>query len=250
VIVQPNFLDHWKTYKLIDLLGDPCAPLYVIRIWAHCQNQRTDVLPQKPDDLRSICKCDVEAKKLKESLISCGFIDEHKKNIVAHGWRDVNKRLFSNRENGKRGGRPHNEPNNNPSVNDGIPNQNPKRTRSKGIRVDKSRVDIPPVVPPGDGREGDDFHRALIQAEALSGITYRQDLEARRAAGFSVKDPRLGELVEAATRDAMLMGELDHPAMWWRRFLERSRSDSSTGFPQKKEGPAPRHCDPAAEEVL
>jgi len=249
VIVQPDFLDHWKTHKLIALLDDPCAPLYVLRIWGHCQNRRTDILPQEPTDLRAICKCNVDATKLQESLISCGFIDVHKKNMVCHGWRDMNKRLFSNRENGKRGGRPKDEPNENPSVIHGLKTSNQKLSRSKGIRVDKSRVDIPPVVPTGDVGEGDQVYQILKTSETLSGLTYEQDLTARRAAGFAMKDPDLVDLARAAVRDACLMGELDHPAMWWRRQLERSRSGSSTDQGQKKEPPS-RKCRPDEPEVL
>jgi hypothetical protein len=87
-------------------------------------------------------------------------------------------------------------------------------------------------------REGDSIHQILKQSEVLSGINYEQDLGARRAAGFDMKDPRRVELAEAAVREALLMGDLDHPAMWWRRLLERSRAGSSPDQGQKKEPPA------------
>jgi uncharacterized protein YdaU (DUF1376 family) len=96
--------------------------------------------------------------------------------------------------------------------------------------------------------EGDSIHQILKQSEVLSGITYEQDLEARRAAGFDLKDPRLAELANTAVREALLMGDLDHPAMWWRRMLERSRAGSSPGS-EKKEPPAPKHVDDIPEEL-
>jgi hypothetical protein len=155
MIVQPGFLDHWKTQKLVDLLG-PVAPLYVIRIWSHCQQMKTDVLPNETLNLRAICKADVEADKLVESLISCGFVEKHKKKLTAHGWKKENIRLFTNAKNGKLGGRPKSQPDENPSDIIGIAKQISNKTRSKGIREEKSRVDktLSPTPPRGESESG------------------------------------------------------------------------------------------------
>jgi hypothetical protein len=44
MIVDPDFLDHWRTRMLVDALQDECAPMYIIRVWAHCQQRRGDTL--------------------------------------------------------------------------------------------------------------------------------------------------------------------------------------------------------------
>jgi hypothetical protein len=96
--------------------------------------------------------------------------------------------------------------------------------------------------------EGDSVYKILVSEPALSGMTYEQDLAARRSAGFAIKNPALTELAETAITEAMLMGDLDHPAAWWRRFLERSRAGSSPDKSQKKEAPA-RHVDDVPEHL-
>lgn len=138
--------------------------------------------------------------------------------------------------------------------------QRAKGTKSKSSHTsvtDLSRLSsssssssVTKVTLSGEAREGDEIYRILKTAEAMSGMTYEQDLDARRSAGWSLHDPELEKIASDAVLDAGLMGSLDHPAMWWKRFLERRRSGSSTGFLQKKEMPVPRVCDPTAPEVL
>jgi hypothetical protein len=56
VIVDPDFLDHWRTRMLVDALGgDECAPMYVIRVWAHCQQRRGDSFAMPAAGLRGLC---------------------------------------------------------------------------------------------------------------------------------------------------------------------------------------------------
>lgn len=86
--------------------------------------------------------------------------------------------------------------------------------------------------------EGDETYQILHEEPALSGMSYEQDLQARRSAGFKINDPNLVELARQAVGEAMLMGELDHPAAWWRRFLERTRAGSSPVGVEKKEPPS------------
>jgi len=100
--------------------------------------------------------------------------------------------------------------------------------------------------------EGDLVHEILQTSEVLRRISYEQDLEARRASGVALHDARLPALANKALGEALLMGDLDHPAQWWRRFIEREVNpvaSSSSGL-QKKESPAPRLCNSAAPEVL
>ena len=70
----------------------------------------------------------------------------------------------------------------------------------------------------------DDVHLFLMSVEALRGMTYEQDLRARMKAGYDIHDPKLEELARRAADDAVIMGNLDHPAAWWAKFLEKNKT--------------------------
>ena len=107
MIVQTDFLDHWKTCLLCDLLDDKCAPLYVLRLWAHCQNRKTHIVPNgTPRIIKAICKAPQDPETFHSAMVEAGFIRADGDDIVAHDWDTVNAALIANWENGKRGGRP------------------------------------------------------------------------------------------------------------------------------------------------
>lgn len=109
MIVEPDFLSHWKTQLLINDLNDRCAPLYVIALWAHCQQRRSDSFTNlAPNALKAICRYEGEASKLRSALERCGFLDVEGEAVVVHGWGELNAKLIANWDNGKTGGRPRN----------------------------------------------------------------------------------------------------------------------------------------------
>ncbi|MGC4013403.1 MAG: hypothetical protein QM755_02635 [Luteolibacter sp.] len=113
MIVEPDFLSHWKTVMLIQELDDPAAPLYLIALWAHCQQRRTarfDSLP--PGALRAICRYSGDAARLRAALERCGFIDADAEGdgFEVHGWAEANAKLLANWTNGPKGGRPRKNP--------------------------------------------------------------------------------------------------------------------------------------------
>jgi hypothetical protein len=131
MIVSPDFLDHWKTRMLIDALGDNCAPIYVIRLWAHCQNRKTHILPSdNPEVTKAICQAPHDAKLFHSAMIAAGFIEVLDGKTVAHEWDSVNAYLINSWANGKKGGRP-------PKKTQTKPKQNPELTQSKPIREEK-----------------------------------------------------------------------------------------------------------------
>ena len=129
MIVQPDFLTHWKTRKLINRLKDPCAPLYVIRLWALCQTSKSDCIPDNKETINAICEHDGDGRKLLKALVECGFLDlaEDGKFIV-HGWSELNQKLLHNWEVGKRGGRPKKETQTKPNDNPNTKSNNPTVT--------------------------------------------------------------------------------------------------------------------------
>lgn len=140
MIVDPDFLEHWKTRMLIDILGDDAAPLFVIRLWGHCQNRREWVFDGMPiHATKAICRYQGEAQELEDALITCGFLEREGKKITIVGWDEHNASLIANWRNGMRGGRPkknQGEPKEKPM---GIPSDNP--SVSDKIGLDRIGVD-------------------------------------------------------------------------------------------------------------
>jgi len=156
MIVQPDFLDHWKTRLLVDLLDDESAPLYVIRLWAHCQNRKTHVIPNgNPNITKAICKASCHgAEKFHSAMIEAGFIAIKNGELVAHDWNSINSTLVRNWANGKLGGRPRKE---NPTVTQPEPKDNPQVTQPKPRREEKSRVEKNRVDNRNKNTYSDDF---------------------------------------------------------------------------------------------
>ncbi len=108
MIVDPDFCDHWKTRMLVGTLdGDECAPLYVLRLWAHCQNRRQSTFENiSPEALKALCRFLGNANKLEASLVTSGFVRRDGKVLEVVGWEEYNSSLIAAWSNGARGGRP------------------------------------------------------------------------------------------------------------------------------------------------
>ena len=124
MIIDPDFLEHWRTRMLVNFLADDeKAPLYIIRIWAHCQIRRATKFESMPcDGLRALCRYEGDAEVLEHGLINAGFIQREGEAIIVPKWSEHNAKLIANWNNGSTGGRPPNpnktqiEPNCNPTV--------------------------------------------------------------------------------------------------------------------------------------
>ena len=106
MIVEPDFLDHWKTRLLVRLLGTELAPIYVIRLWAHCQSRKTDRFTDwKPTVLASVCRWETDPQTLWDAMLET-YLERDGNTIIARGWAETNAGLISAWTNGKLGGRP------------------------------------------------------------------------------------------------------------------------------------------------
>jgi hypothetical protein len=120
MIVHPDFLDHWKTKKFTEMIADPTAPQLILRLWAHCQRQRTSSFELSDQRLKDMCHFAGEGSVLREALKSCGFIRERPRKptgyetgnpdeptgFIVHDWERVNANMVAAWNNGAKGGRP------------------------------------------------------------------------------------------------------------------------------------------------
>ncbi len=129
MIVDPDMPDHWKTRMLADLLNDELAPVYLLRLWGHCQNRKKSIFDKLPPAaVKAICRYQGDPNDLESALTECGFVhrdDDGTLEVV--GWAEHNANLWSAWENGKKGGRPK-KPTENPPDTPEKPNENPPDT--------------------------------------------------------------------------------------------------------------------------
>lgn len=146
MIVDPDFFDHWRTRMVADMLKDHLAPVYIMRLWAHCQNRKGDVFDIPAAGLKALCQFSGAAQELEDALVAAEYIARDGLTITVTGWAEKNAALLAAWENGNKGGRPKKnpkqtdgQPTENPEETHGLPMANPSLTQTKPIRVDKSR---------------------------------------------------------------------------------------------------------------
>jgi len=171
MIVEVDFLDHWKTQLLIQLLEDQLAPLYLLRLWGHCQNRKTHGFPVGSKKLlAAVCKYPVEGKKTAEefhaSLVEAGFVDEEDRNgdhfMIVHDWDSTNASLVASWTNGKKGGRPKNKPMDNPQETHGLLNGAAGLTHGETDREEREdREEKRESIAPAKDASLEEFHAAF-----------------------------------------------------------------------------------------
>jgi hypothetical protein len=121
LIVDPDFLDHWRTGMVADAIGDPMAPVYILRLWAHCQTRKSDRFVMPTAGLKAQCKCPADAALFERALIDAGYLERDGDMVIVLGWADANAALLAAWSNGAKGGRPKKNPDETP----GKPAENP-----------------------------------------------------------------------------------------------------------------------------
>lgn len=187
MIVDPDFIDHWRTRMLVDALGgDEFAPFYLLRLWGHCQTRKGDRFEIPAAGLKALCKATCDAALLESALIDAGYIARDGQAIEVLKWAEKNASLLAAWENGARGGRPTKKPNQNPRVTEEEPRQNPAVTQPKPIanpdETDKRReeknsvpngtdsgfaLSAPPPPPAFDGKNSEALNGKAIVPIAM-----------------------------------------------------------------------------------
>lgn len=91
MIVEPDFVHHWKTELLRSLLEEPTGEAYVIRFWSFCQLRKEWVFPELSRKmLAGIVRWQGDLDKLWDAFIRSGFLEETEEGWRAHEWDEVN----------------------------------------------------------------------------------------------------------------------------------------------------------------
>lgn len=150
MIVETDFLDHWKTQMLIGMLDDSASPCYLLRLWAHCQT-RKEYRFQKmsPAILKAITRAPCEAQTLWDATSLKWVSSTYTKmgQCEAHGFHDANSQLIANWNNGKKGGRPRNK------ASTEKPIQNPTETHPEPIEERERGEEIEKVEKQDEGEK-------------------------------------------------------------------------------------------------
>lgn len=156
MIVDPDFLDHWRVGMVADAIGDPMAPIYILRLWAHCQERKAVRFVMPPAGVKAQCKCPADPLVFERALIDAGFLARDGDAIEVLGWAEKNAALIAAWENGAKGGRPkknpagtHGKPMGSPTATQPEPMGNPDETDKS--REDKSREETHAPSNPEDG---------------------------------------------------------------------------------------------------
>lgn len=126
MILQPGFLDHWKTRLLVQLAGDDeRAILAVLRLWEFCQMRKKWRFNGEITNaaLDSICRL----HNSRELFIKSGFLDEiDDKTVEVHDWAVENRYIVNCWTNGGKGGRKPSQKTKKPTGNPRVPERKPK----------------------------------------------------------------------------------------------------------------------------
>lgn len=145
MIVQPDFVDHFKTKALVKLTKDESAPLAVLRLWGHCQTSRRWQFPNMtPEQLAALCAWGDRKPACHTAMIKAGYLKRLPEGgFEAHQWDEQNGSLIQKWRVGKLGGRPKKGgeigPKNNRAKTERLTVEN--RTKTDQIRSDQRRED-------------------------------------------------------------------------------------------------------------
>ena len=92
VIIDPDFFDHWRTRMVVDALGgDEMAPMYIMRLWAHCQNRKGDKFTIPSVGIKALCKFQGDASAFEKALIDAEFLTRDGDTVTVEGWAERKK---------------------------------------------------------------------------------------------------------------------------------------------------------------
>ena len=196
MIIQPDFLTHWKVQALSGLIGRAEALTALLALWGHCQNSKTWVFELTLPMLAGICQYQGNAADLHQAMLDCRLVDRLENGCYeVHGWAEKNAMLLKSWDNGNKGGRPSNNPRvnldpklENPEVNLDPQSRNPRATHGSPDREIDRRIDRVEGEERENGPDGR-FRPTKISWSHQTGWTgFTPELRATLAKSFPGKD--------------------------------------------------------------
>lgn len=140
MIIRPDFFTHWKTKALVTRLDDPAAPIYVQKLWLHCELSKKWVFDNLPTwAVASICDFAGDAAVLDAALVEIGWITREGDQVIVEGWDEHNAQLVQRWEAGAKGGRPRK-----PERNRGGTGEEPRQNQGK--KAPRKELDPAPEI--------------------------------------------------------------------------------------------------------
>jgi hypothetical protein len=99
MIIEPGFLEHWKTRLLVDRLGEETAPLRLIKLWEFCQLRKAWEFPFTAIVLKAVCGWQGDATAFWEAMTdgdSGWLVPAEEGRWEVRGFRDLNGKLCHN----------------------------------------------------------------------------------------------------------------------------------------------------------
>lgn len=208
MIVDPNFLDHWKVSTLRAILGrDKEAPIYILRLWSYCQSAKKSTMPYNANVVAEICKFKGHPEAILDAMVQLKIIDVvDDTTLRVHEFDVYNKKLYSCRENAekarKTANRKHSiETSNGSPIEHSIEssNSNPVGVPiERGLdRIGLDRIGINTPKPPAGAQEWEvDFFDSLKNSGKFPALTFDALHQAIRGYEKADLPSRWPEIVE------------------------------------------------------
>lgn len=203
MVVQPDFVGHWKTNMLEGMLKDyrekheltlevlpaNLAVILMLRLWAHCQNRKAWIFAEMtPKMLAGVCNWAHDAQWLYDALHECRWVEQEEVDGVAslrvHDWEIINASLVASWERGrfgKMGGRPKK-----PQETSKVSGDNPEQTSEEPDKRREEKIE-PPIVPKGTDKG---LSPALLRAFGLFRRRSSTPLDAAELRAWQKKESR------------------------------------------------------------
>ncbi|WP_395734861.1 hypothetical protein [Prosthecobacter sp.] len=95
MIIEADFLTHWKTQALMSAIGELEALRALLSLWGHCQRRKQWEFQLSPLMLAGVCAYKGDAEKLLRTMLELHWIDpaEEEGWFQVHDWGETNASL-------------------------------------------------------------------------------------------------------------------------------------------------------------
>ena len=252
MIVDHDFPDHWKTRLLVGLLNDEAAPVYLLRLWGHCQRRKQHTFENlSAEALKALCRFPGHANKLESSLVTSGFIRRDAQTPIVVNWDEYNASLIAAWNNGRKGGAGSHKKrsgrksrSNGPPTGEPLGSQTVNRLEESG--EDQIREEIPPQSPPRGEMDFSELIPASLKTPEFEEAWKRFVRHRRQKKASLTKEAAKGQLrkLEKIGPERATSAVDYSIAQGWQGIFEETRNGARTDGPVER-GPRIPHDEEA-----